>query len=383
MTLRTPVRLAVCALMACSPSAPETPLAKDTEVTNPGIPVGPTDSGVPTPAGNAVLTVELEDPFDTYPVGESTPTLDGRVSISQGTLAAVTLELISDIDGVVTPPELQADGSFQWSPAELSAGLHELTLTASHASAVRDAEDTVTLGICQWPAFEDFSTDPTLTNGDWTVYGDAYWDPQGWLEVTGNTTSREGQIYKTSAKVNPGDFRLEFKIATGGGGSASNGADGFSVNVIDVPDVAELNQYIARSAHGGCLGYGIVSGCDSSGYTVNGFHVEIDTWYNNQPWINDPTTQNHIAINLDGDPGSHVLWAATPNIEDNVWRQMVVQAVGERLTVDMDGQRIIDSAIPGFTSDGGYIGLSGSTGAFHNFHRFDDLQIYDRCLVPQ
>jgi hypothetical protein len=337
------------------------------------------DTGEPqTNTGRAQLYVDIEDPFDEYPTGDPSAQISGQLSVVRGELSELTLTFTSDIDGDLIPPELAEDGTFVWNTEPLTAGMHTLTLTAFHPNG-DPVSDEVQLGVCQWPAFQDFSTDPT--GGDWMVFGDAHWEPQGWLEITGNVQSRAGSIYKVSNKVNQGDFRLEFKIATGAG--INTGADGFSINVIDVADVAELTQYVNTAANGGCLGYGIVPGCTSSGMTVSGFHVEIDTWYNGESHIRDPISRNnHIAINLDGDPGMHGLVAETPGLEDNLWRDIAVQAVGQRLTLDMDGVRIIDAALPGFSFDGGYIGVSGSTGWATNFHRFDDLQIWDRCIVP-
>jgi hypothetical protein len=48
----------------------------------------------------------------------------------------------------------------------------------------------------------------------------------------------------------------------------------------------------------------------------------------------------------------------------------------------MNNTVIIQRNIPGFSFDGGYIGVSGSTGWASNYHRFDDLRILDRCDVP-
>jgi hypothetical protein len=116
---------------------------------------------------------------------------------------------------------------------------------------------------------------------------------------------------------------------------------------------------------------------------VSAFHIEFDTWYNGEPFILDPPNQeNHVAINQDGDPGRHDLWAAVPTLEDLQWRHVVVEAIAQRIIVSLDGVPVIDGSIPNFSFDGGYIGVSGSTGWATNFHRFDNLQIFDRCLVP-
>jgi hypothetical protein len=373
-----PIALLGAVLAACTtPSPSSTDLDTDPKApvdTDDGaVIVSPTEDTGATATGDVRITVELEDPVEQYPEGDLQPRLLGRVTVLGASRGDLVLTMTSDLDGVVSSPELLPDGRFEWSTHELQAGVHQLTLDVTHPGSGADGTDTVELGVCRWPAFEDFTTDPT--GGDWTVFGDAYWDPQGWLEITGNAESRAGSIYKTNSKVNPGDFRLEFSIATGGG--INTGADGFSVNVVDVPDLPALVTYINSAGNGGCLGYGVELGCGTG--DVNAFHVEIDTWYNGE--YADPP-ENHIAINFDGDPSAHVLWAPTPGLEDLAWRDIVVQARAQRLTMDIDGVRVIDSVLPGFTFDGGYIGVSGSTGWATNYHRFDNLQIYDRCLVP-
>ena len=95
-----------------------------------------------------------------------------------------------------------------------------------------------------------------------------------------------------------------------------------------------------------------------------------------------PTSADHIAITLDGDPGNHVLWQPVGELEDLVWRRIEVSTQGNQVTVTMDGATIISDTINGFAFEGGFIGVSGSTGAETNYHRFDNLQIFDRCVVP-
>ncbi len=347
------------------PDTPDTLPAEDTE------PFVPAD----TSAG-AEFFIRLVTPPELHPVGEERY-LRGRAGAKGFTPDQLTLELTSSVAGAQTPPVLEDDGRFRWDTSHLAPGLHEMELKLTTPEG-GSASARVDLYICEWPPMEDFSSDPT--GSTWMVFGDAHWEPQGWLEVTDNLPSRAGSIYRVSNKVNPGDFKIEFRIATGLGDNT--GADGFSVNIIDVWDVAELTEYVEAAANGGCLGYGVSSGCLVTPYPVEAFHVEIDTWYNSEPFIADPTQSNHIAINLDGNPGGHPLWAAVPTLEDDVWRHIVVEAQGQNLTVHMDGVEIMNAPIPGFSFDGGYIGVSGSTGWATNFHRFDDLRVYDRCTVP-
>lgn len=371
-------RWLVLLAVACAPTGEEVSLDPQPEQT----PVEPTPTPTPTPAGFVPDTddtavdvfVRLVEPLVLHPVGEEM-FLRGRVQSTFG-LDELTVSFTSDQDGAVGSPTLQEDGRFEWSTAGLSAGEHQITLTATTPDG-EEASDTQPVLVCEWPPMETF--DQNVVGNGWQTYGDATWDPGGWLEITGNVTSRRGSIYRTANKVNPGDFKIEFSIATGGG--IGSGADGFSVNVVNVTDVPALDAFVADAGHGGCLGYGVTSGCGGT-TTVDAFHVEIDTWHNRESFIVDPTSDNHIAINLDGDPMGHPLWVAVPGLEDLVWRDIVVQGVSRRLTLDIDGVRVIDSVLPNFSFDGGYIGVSGSTGAATNFHRFDNLRVYDRCIVP-
>jgi hypothetical protein len=344
----------------------DTDVAPDTDPPAPDTPADDTDTGT------LPLELELVEAADVVEVGQ---TFRLRVRTSGAPdPSRLTVRLFSDADGALPAPTL--DGAdFVWNLDGLSLGAHTLKVLADAPDGGRD-ELTVDMGVCTWPALEDFNA-PTLSP-DWAVYGDATLDPGGWLEITTNTTNRRGSIYKTAYKINPGDVRIEFDIATGGG--IDSGADGYAVNIVDAPDVATLNQYIGAAAAGGCLGYGSAPPC--GGYAVNAFHVEFDTWYNAGNPVFDPTPNNHIAIALDGNPSEHVLWQSV-FLEDLQWHHVVVQIQGTRILVRLDGAAIIDDVIPNFTFDGGYIGVSGSTGAATNFHRFDNLQIYDRCVVPE
>lgn len=329
----------------------------------------------PPPLGE--LTLEFVMPPNQIELGDAAVPLALRVT---GARDLASLVLLATTDTGVTLPNPQWNNNRQlwyWTLDTLPAGWHSITVDARDVEG-RTGTAAWILGVCEWPPLEPFDTS-VIGNG-WIVFGDTHWDAQGWLEITGNAPSRAGAIYKVDRKVNPGDFRLEFDIATGGG--INSGADGYSVNIIDVADEDELRRVVEGSANGGCLGYGTLTGCGTYG-PVSAFHIEFDTWYNSEPFIQDPPNQeNHVAINQDGDPGRHDLWATVPTLEDLQWRHVVVEAIAQRIIVSLDGAPVIDGSIPNFSFDGGYIGVSGSTGWATNFHRFDNLQIFDRCLVP-
>lgn len=343
----------------------ETPTEEPPDAVAPG-----TDSADPE------LRVRLHAHPDAIPQGDPDEVLAGRLLSAVFEASELSATLRSDIDGPLGAVSLLTDGRFEFPAGGLSAGLHQITLEGEDPDGQTGvAEQEVP--VCAWPALEDFSSN--VLGSGWSVFGDAFWDDRGWLEMTGARTDRSGAIFYTARKLNPGDFRIDFRIATGGG--ANGGADGFALSVFDAADEVELASIVNHAASGGCLGYGVSPPCGTM--EVSGFHIEFDTWQNNGSPIVDPTSESHVAITLDGDPGDHLLWAARPYLENLQWRQVSVTGQGTHLEVTMNGVVVLSGDIPNFRFDGGYIGVSGSTGSSTNFHRFDDLQLYDRCLVPE
>lgn len=286
--------------------------------------------------------------------------------------ASVQLDWSSDLDGPLGSSTVDAYGSSVFIATGLSPGWHELTVDATSGNGT--GSDVAEVGVCLWPEVETFDTAASLNN--WSVYGTAHWDPSGWLEVTGLQTNAGGAMYKTDRKVSPGDVAIEFDVATGGG----TGADGFAVNIIDAADLDELNTIVSSAATGGCLGYGTHGSCDVGlGFNYSAFHIEFDTWYNSEH--GDQNSNNHIAVALDGNL-SPIAYVGVPSLEDLVWRHIRIEFVGSTVKVFVDGVQEIQTSLPAYSFDGGYIGVSGSTGAATNYHRFDNLALFDLCEVP-
>lgn len=268
-----------------------------------------------------------------------------------------------------------AGGFHTFTTDTLGGGTHEVVLTVTDPGG-DSAEATVTVSVCTWASPETF--DAELDGSSWRTRGDAYWDPGGWLEMTGNLTSRAGAIYNPVDAVNPGDVNISFRVATGGG--VNGGADGFAMSIWAARNGDHLAEILELTSNGGCLGYGLSGDCGP--HTVNGFHIEIDTWENRGDPNRDPTSANHIGILLDGDATNHVLWAEIPSIEDLAWHTVTVEVDGSAVTVGVDGTEVIPRThVPGLEFKGGYIAFSGSTGWASNFHRFDDLSIQQECIV--
>lgn len=361
-------------------------------------PPPPSSSGdKPSDTPDAVVPEEADSPVETFAAPPSQDPLRIRVLVAPDTvedgqtvhlelaldgltdLTTATIGVRSDRDGGLAPFVLDAArGVYVWD-GTLTAGQHTLNVRATSDDG-RVASLDLYVGICQWPPIEQFnSATPPV---GWTAYGSAYLEPAGWLEITGNNYNQRGAYFRTGARVNPGDVRIVFDIATGGGASLGNsGADGYALSVVDVPDVPTLEAWINSTAAGGCLGYGSVPPCASApGNPVNAFHVEFDTWYNGE--YGDQDQRNHIAVALDGNPTNPVAYLAVPNLEDLAWRTVEVRTIGQTVEVYVDGQQAVQTTVPGFQFDGGYIGVSGSTGSATNEHRFDNLRVYDRCVVP-
>lgn len=334
---------------------------------------GTADLDVVVPKGE--VGVAIAAPIDGTVIESGQP-LD-LVATASDTLfaeAELTATWISSKDGVLWQGPVGADGQVKVTGVVLSPGPHQLTFEAANPTGV-SAQTSVSVGVCSWGSPQSFDT--KLDGAKWQIFGDAYWDAGGWLEMTGNAQSKFGKIWNISDFIQPGDVQISFDFQTGGG--INGGADGFAMSVFEAKSLTELQTILAATKDGGCLGYGVSGACGTM--KVKAFHVEIDTFHNTGDPNQDPTYDNHIGVLLDGDASNHVLWKAATGIEDLQWHTLSVQVDGAKVTVKLDGNALISEVIPDFEFRGGYIGFSGSTGWASNWHRFDNLQILQQCLV--
>ena len=306
----------------------------------------------------------------------------GRVEVLEPLEGTATVQWISNLDGLLDATPLDGSGETSFVTDMLSAGTHEITLEAVLGSET--AEAAVTVGVCGFP--DTFTFDTDLDPLEWQVVGDATRDSRGWLEMTGNARSRAGAIVNIGTPISEGDIRIRFDISTGqcdqpGPCSVfAQGADGFAVSIFETGSAADTVALMEQAEGGGGLGYGV-----SGGYgdvTVNAFHIEFDTWYNelnDAEFHTDPTRQNHVGITLNGDPGNHVLFAELPTLEDNQWHNVDIAVVGSRVTVQFDGEVVADQVVSGLAFKGGFLAFSGVTGYETNYHRFDNLLVSESC----
>jgi len=345
--------------------------------------VGETQPDIPEipPIAVAIDAPEMDSVFESGTVVE----FIGLIGDERYTAGELSPEWSSNRDGVLAGGDVSETGRVSFSTDELSPGDHLITLTVD-ATDGNQGLATLQIGVCGWSETETFTDGLGLD--EWRVFGDAVHDERGWLELTGNTRSRKGAIYNTGRPVLSGDIRLQLRIATGscyepGPCASTDGADGFAMSIFAATSEDELAAIVGAGHSGGGLGYG-VSG-DYGAMEVDGFHIEFDTYRNlfngDTEFHSDPTAANHIAVTLDGDPGNHVLWTDFPTLEDNQWHQIDLEITGSHVTVDVDETTVIDDDVEGFDFKGGYIGFSGTTGYYTNYHRVDDLRVMQNCTV--
>jgi hypothetical protein len=332
------------------------------------------EDGDAPPLSRPTVSIIAPERGAIFPEGEP---VTFKAAVNDDYYAGGELEIAwrSATDGALGGGTISVDGSAELTTSALSRGPQAITVEVRNPAGLSAAE-TVRIGICGWLDPEPFDAD--LSGADWRIFGDARWDPGGWLEMTGNEKSKKGAIFKVSEQVDAGDVTISFRIWTGEG--INGGADGFAMSVVAAADKAELEAIMSAANPGGCLFYGVSGACGD--LAVDAFHIEFDTWRNTGDPNTDPTPSNHVAITLDGDPDNHVLWADAPTLEDASWHAVEIDIDGSLVRVRLDGAPIIDGAVPALDFAGGFIGFSGSTGYATNFHRFDDLVIFEkRCRV--
>ena len=327
--------------------------------------------------GTACLQVILDPVVEAIPVGEPV-TITGIVTEDGQPATVLDLVWESDIDGDLgagTGPD--AAGVVSITTATLSTGTHTITLTATNTAQNQGVAETI-VAICEVSVAEDFSQD--IQGGPWKLYGDAWWNPGGWIDTTDLEVSNKGAACNIEHLLTAGDITISFSFATGPEGYS--GAAGMALSIWNVADVPELDDLMEITQGGAGLGYG-VSG-PSGDWIGEALHVEVDTRVTN--WGadgKDPSGEDHIAIHLDGNPADDKLYASVSEIEDMAWRDVTVTLSGEHVTVKLDGDEVINGNIPGWSLKGGYLCLSGGTGVSYNYHRFDDILVGSECTPPE
>jgi len=343
-----------------------------------------TETDAPDPISWTVSIISPE--ADTAFEAGTNISFRGETTADSSVLSELTGRWISDRDGILYDGSLEADGTSTFASTNLTTGYHLLTFRVEN-SAGESASTSIEIGVCGWTEAENFNQE--LNANEWLIVGNpnrTFRDSRGWMELTNNFQDTNGAIFNIGRSITPGNVVLRFKISTGQCSTpdipcSGTGADGFAMSVFQLGTTDELISLLNNASTGGGLGYGVAGPYGNT--EVPAFHIEFDTWHNvnngTTQLHTDPTEEDHIAVTLNGDPSTHHLFAEIPDLEDNYWHQMEVRVVGEDVTVLMDNTIVIDGTVTGLSFKGGFIGFTGTTGYYTNYHRFDDLEVQEAC----
>lgn len=241
----------------------------------------------------------------------------------------------------------------------------------------------------------DITVNPV--NADWNIVGNnsIQLAPNSFI-LTKDIGNQQGAIWNK----NPLDLRYSFDLtlqaifSEEGVVKDTTGADGmvfvFQRDFTPPPlDVADLPIF-ARGVFGGSLGVGNIS---------PSFHVEVDTWMNNNGTTQNDPWYDHISVSTNGDVWSYV-GAPVPavldatnhavNIEDGQWHNIKISwdNPSKILKVDFDGvQKLVvtnDIANLVFGNDPSnvYWGFAASTGGKSNYQALKDIVMTVTNLPP-
>ena len=277
---------------------------------------------------------------------------------------------------VLADSTVDSTGQALYSGIDYSASKGLKTIFARLVTPEGPCDTTVErrISVCDEYILEEFTTESI----DWVTRGDAYWDPNGWVEMTGTSQGQKGAVYNKVEAISSGAASIRFTIKTGNG--MNGGADGFAFTIMNISSLTDLETWISEARSGGGMGYGV--GGPSGTFTGEALTVEIDTWHNSYNGTNelhtDPTTSSHIALTQNADPGDHLVFFETPNVEDFQPHDLRVDIVPNAVKVSYDGTEVINEN-PQLNFKGGQMFFSGSTGWATNNHIFDNLEIFHDC----
>jgi hypothetical protein len=263
----------------------------------------------------------------------------------------LALEWRTDVEGLISsePADLAGVTQFEWDASAWASGDHRITVFATDSCGQR-SEDVVVF--CQNEGY----TEESLALSSWNFEGDARWDATNeWVELTQPLDFQAGTAFQTTAAVPSHDISIAFSFYVSGG----TGADGISVTALDVDSMVSFVGDV-----GGGLGYA----------GLPGWAVEFDTYYNAHDHV-DPTSEDHISIHIDGDAEDERLWVNVPDLEDGLWHEATVEVTGSHMRVVLDGVTYVDHDIDGLYAFDAYVGFTGATGGFTNYHLIDALEV--------
>ena len=322
-------------------SPPEPDLAIDQTI--------PVDMWTPPEPVQCNVNIEFDAPIEeSFHHQTSAFDISGLITNSAGEpIANVSVNLIEGNATPITTIQTNDAGRFMFSSESLPQRSGQRYIRAEPTIDGQPCleQAALTLFICRNLIDEDFTTLPD----EWSLYRDATWDANGWLEMTGTAQGRKGAVFNTVDAISSGVASIQFTLTTGGG--RNGGADGIAFTVVEVPSADQLRTLLDGASTGGGLGYGVGGGYADSDFTLNGdaLTVEIDTWFNRQNNTTerhtDPTSVNHIAITQNADPGDHIAWFEVPNVEDLQPHTVRVDLTGDLMRITYDGQIVIEQPV--------------------------------------
>ncbi|MCP4806894.1 MAG: hypothetical protein GY913_21120 [Proteobacteria bacterium] len=277
----------------------------------------------------------------------------------------LTVRWRSDLDGELSVYPPLDDGSLavDWISSARSPGTHEVTIDVTD-SCGNLTSDSVT--VCQSGGFALGE----LPESAFLYSGHASWDAENaCVELTPAEPYRTGSVFVRDQVMDASAVQVEFEFSAG----LRDGADGMALVALDVDRMSNT-----LGAEGCGLGYGDPSsGCIDGGQGLPGWQLEIDTYFNEEL---DESEADHIALSIDGDQQTVLLYAEIPEVEDGEWHRVEVEILDGNVLVVLDGTTVLDEAAHIEPFDA-WIGFSGATGGHVNQHLVDALVVRDdACL---
>ena len=216
---------------------------------------------------------------------------------------------------------------------------------------------------------------------DWALRQDAYWDENGWLELTGVARQRKGVAFNGAEVISRGTASFRFTVATGDGYGTD--ADGLAFSVADFDNPWRLETKRSVGQYGSGLGYGVAGPYAEDDFVVEEsmITVELDTYFKREASSSshqDPTEASHVAITANGDPSDYLAWFEVPTVEDLLPHSLRVDILSNAIVVYFDDVFAVEAPDSSIFK-GGYIFMTASTGAYSNCHRLDDITILHEC----
>ncbi|MBI2897661.1 MAG: hypothetical protein HYY06_29145 [Deltaproteobacteria bacterium] len=186
---------------------------------------------------------------------------------------------------------------------------------------------------------------------EWRLNGNAYRNAaSGWIVLTDAVDGQTGSLILARPLL-ANAFVASFSVWIGGG----DGADGLVFGVFDVDGPEALG-----GGGGGMGAFGLA-----------GYGVELDTYEN--PDV-DPNA-NHVSLYDTGATDELATAADVPPLRCSCWLPVRVELDLGRFIVTVDGEQVLDAAVPDFEPYEAYLGFTAATGGANDVHAIDDVTI--------